>query len=105
EPASTILGDSSGEIAEIHLEMVVYRDRADRPAPESSHVRDLVERVMGFARDVDRRRCGEALEPVLAIVREGSGQCDDDRRQIRLRAAAREASEGMGGEAELLRQP
>src|SRR5439155_11828805 len=70
EPPSTILGDSSGEIAEIHPEMVVYRDRADRTAPESSHVRDLVERVMGFARDVYRRRCREAPEPVLAIVRE-----------------------------------
>ena len=50
EPVAPILGDPSCEIAEVHLQIAVGRDRAQRAAPDPGHVRDLVERVMGLAR-------------------------------------------------------
>ena len=68
-------------------------------------MRNLVERGVGFARQVDRRRSGKASKPVFAIVRECPGQGDDDRREIRLRSAVREVRNGAGREAELTRQP
>src|SRR2546422_895728 len=105
EPTFAIFRDSSGEITEIHLQIVVHRYRAHRPAPEPGHVRDLVERVMGLACHVDRRLSGEALQSAFAIVRKCPSQRDDDRGEIRLRSTAGEARDGVDGEAELTREP
>ena len=105
EPASPILGHSSREISEIHLQIAIRCDHAQRPAAQSRHLRDLGERVMGLVRQIDRRRCGQAPKPAFAIVRKRARQRDDDRREIRLRSAIREARDGTRREAELPRQP
>ena len=36
------------KILDIHLQIAVRRDDAERPSPEPGHVRDLVEPVMGL---------------------------------------------------------
>ena len=102
---STIRGDASGQIAEIHPQMAVRRDRPDRPAPESGHVGDLAEGVVGLAGQVEGRRSGESAQSLLPVRGERPRQRDDDGREIRLRAAAREACDGRGREAELAHQP
>ena len=60
---------------------------------------------MRFRGQVDGRLRGKRSQPVLAVVGEGARQRDDDCRQIRLRAATREARRRLGGQPELPRQP
>ena len=52
---AAVLSDMSREIREIHSQIAIRRDDAERRAPEARHVRDFVERMMGFARQID---CG-----------------------------------------------
>ena len=78
EPVSTVLCDASGEICEIHPPIAVGRHRPQRAPSDPRHVRDLVERVVGFAGQVDRRRGRHAPKPTVAVRRERPRQCDDD---------------------------
>ena len=64
-------------------------------AADAGHVRDLVERVVGLRRQVDRRRAAERREarrsPYSGKARVSAS---DHRRQVRFRAAAREGRAG-----------
>ena len=104
-PALPVFRHFSRQIREVHFQVAVRRYPAQRVPPEPRHVRDLVERVVGFARQVNGRWRGDAPQPVLAISREFAGQSGDHRREIRFRAATGKARGGIGGKAELGGEP
>src|SRR5579864_6201172 len=85
--------------------MTVGRYYAQGAPPESGHVRDFVEGMMGLTCQIDRGRRADASKPLFTIVGESPSQCDNDRRKIRLRAAGREGCRGIFRKTKLCRQP
>ena len=97
KPVSPILGYSSFQIRHVHLEIAVGGHHAQRFSPESRHVRDLVEAVVGLFCEIDRRRGFEASQPIFAVARKRRGQSDNHRREICLRSAAGKCCSGLRG--------